>query len=125
MEQKKKLPRRLPCPDRLRTFPRAFGWIDVEFLRQGWISRLPGEHVVVYLFLSLVADHQGLSFYRVDSIARQLALDERIVFQARDRLIELGLVAFEPFRPGQVDGFWQVLPVPTCPTKESKLFPWT
>lgn len=93
----------------------------MEFLRQQWLTQFPAEHIVVYLFLCLVADRQGISFYRVETIARRLGLDERVVFEARQRLEQFGLIAFEPFHPGQVDGFWQVLAVPACP-KES--FPW-
>lgn len=120
MERKKFL-RRLPRPDAPRKFPRAFGWVDVELLRSGWLSRLTPEDALVYLFLCLAADRDGVSFYRVDRIARLVAVDERTIINARHRLCEFGLVAFEPFAPGRLDGFWQVLPVPPC---SKEIFPW-
>jgi hypothetical protein len=107
--------KRLPRPDAPRAIPRSFGWIDAELLRQGWFVYLTAEEVTLYVFLCLVADRDGVSFYRVDTIERKLGMRDDAIMKARERLVEMTLVAFEPYGAGQRDGFWQVLPVPPCP----------
>ena len=87
-------PKRIPRPDAIRSLPRAFGWIDAQLLWEGWLSRLTPEEIALYIFLSIVADRQGLSYWRKDKIARFLALDDAVIHRARERLIELGLLAF-------------------------------
>jgi hypothetical protein len=118
--EKFKRPKRIPQPDAVRTVPRAFGWIDAELLWKGWLSRLTPEEVTLFVFLSIVADRQGISHWRKDKIAGFLGLDDSIIHRARERLIEFGLVAFSPFSPGDPDGFYQLLKVSKCP---DELFP--
>jgi hypothetical protein len=102
-------------PELVRRINGTFGWIDHRLLRGGHIERLTLEDLGVYVFLVLAADRNGVSWYRIEKIGRPLGLTEdRIVF-ARDRLVERGLVAFEPFRAGDVNGYCQVLPVPEAP----------
>jgi len=116
-ESRQKRPRRVPRPDRPRRISeaRAFGWIDAQLFREGWLPYLRLEEIAVYAFLCLAADREGVSFYRVASIERKLGVDHGAILEARDRLVSFGLVAFEPYGPGQLDGYWQVLPVPVCP----------
>jgi len=90
----------------------SFAWIDHRFLRDGHIERLTLEDVGVYLFLLLAADRNGVSWYRIEKIGRSLGLAESQVVVARRRLEERGLVAFDPFHPGDVNGYCQVLPLP-------------
>jgi hypothetical protein len=108
-------PKRLPRPDAPRAIARSFGWIDAEFLRQGWFVHLTPEEVTLYLFLCLVADRDGVSFYRVDTIERKLGMRDDVILKGREHLVTMGLTAFEPYGVGQRDGFWQVLRVPPCP----------
>jgi hypothetical protein len=67
--------------------------------------------MALYVFLALAADRNGVSFYRKDVISRKLGVDWSQFETAKARLLERGLIAFKPFRPGEVDGFYQVLPI--------------
>jgi hypothetical protein len=68
--------------------------------------------MAVYLFLVIVADANGVSFYRKDLISKRLGIDWDQFEGAKARLLERGFIAFRPFTAGDVDGFYQVLPVP-------------
>ena len=103
----------VPRPDRVRTLEGvAFGWMDARLHRDGWLMRLSPEALSVYVFLALVADRDGVSFYRRDRIGAGLALGETEVREALRQLEDLGLVAFFPFGPHACEGFRQVLSVP-------------
>lgn len=103
----------LPRPDLVRCIDGSFGWIDHRLLRDGHLGRLTLEDLGVYVFLVLAADREGLSYYRVAKIADALALRPDQIVTARERLVERGLIAFEPFRAGDVEGYYQVLPLGT------------
>jgi hypothetical protein len=90
----------------------AFGWLDARVLHDGWLVRLGPEATVVLLFLALVADRQGASFYGREKMAVQLGLARAAVDRALDRLLLLELVDHRPWRAGLLDGVWQLLPVP-------------
>jgi len=90
----------------------GFGWLDARLWRDGWLEVLTAEDVAVYVFLCLVADHQGVSWYRRDRIRAALGLDEQSVWQALSRLEALDLVAYRPFHRHASEGFRQVLAVP-------------
>jgi len=70
------------------------------------------EALAAYTFLCLVADREGVSYYRRERIGRELGLDDGQIQRALTRLEELDLVAYRPFRPGAADGFRQVLSLP-------------
>jgi len=59
----------------------------------------------------LAADRNGVSFYRKEKICDLLGLDFGAFEIARDRLIDLGLLAFAPYSALTVNGFYQLLPV--------------
>lgn len=90
----------------------GYGWVDARLLRDGWLPYLRGEDVAVYVFLCLVADRQGVSWYRRDRIRSALGLDEPAVWDALQRLQSLGLIAYQPFHQHASEGFRQVLAVP-------------
>lgn len=103
----------IPRPDRMRrTGPSGFGWIDARILKDGWLSVMSAEEISVYLFLCLVANQQGISWYRRDRIREALNLHEGEVADALKRLVELDLVAYLPFARHASEGFRQVLSVP-------------
>lgn len=107
--------RRVPRPERVRSLRGApFGWLHADLLRQGWLRELPAEATAVYAFLCLAANRDGVSFYRRSRIGEELGLDDQQVHRALTRLEDLDLVGYEPFRPGAVDGFRQVLALPTA-----------
>jgi len=103
----------IPKPERMRRFGSSgFGWIDARLLKEGWIAVMTPEEIAVYLFLCLVANQQGISWYRRDRIREALNLDEAEVRRALTRLCELNLVAYLPFGRYDSEGFRQVLSLP-------------
>jgi hypothetical protein len=100
------------APARVRKVPRSFAWIDHRLRSEGILERLRPEDLGLYLFLALAADREGLSCWRLDRIQRAVAcFDWHALWDARKRLCELDLIAYRPWRPGDADGFYQVLSV--------------
>ena len=83
------------CPDRVRKITGTFGFIEHRFLQDGFFYTLSHYELLLYLFLILVADRHGLSFYSYDKMCSllRITLDEFI--PARDGLIEKDLIAFD------------------------------
>ena len=79
---------------RIRTITGSFAWISHRFLSQGFWASLTHHELLVYLFLVIVGDRQGLSYYSFDKICSLVAItaDEYIV--ARDGLIDKDLLSF-------------------------------
>jgi hypothetical protein len=101
-----------PRPYLVRKPPRAFGWLDARLVRDERASRLGPDATAVLLFLALVADRQGASFYGREKMAVSLGLDRARIDRALDRLLLLELVDHRPWREGLPDGVWQLLPLP-------------
>lgn len=102
----------VPDPGRIRRIQGSFAWIDHRLVRDGHLDRLSLADMAVYLFLVIVADANGVSFYRKDLISKRLGIDWDQFEAAKARLLERGFIAFRPFTAGDVDGFYQILPVP-------------
>jgi len=100
---------RPPRPDRIRSFPRRWAWFDCRLLEAGILATMTGEEAVLYIALLTVSDRKGLSWWRDDTLGKRAGLGEDQFHFASQRLIEKGLVAFEPFRHGGRHGVWQVL----------------
>jgi hypothetical protein len=83
------------CPGRRRHITGSFAFIEHRFLRDGFWSRLTQHECLLYVFLVLVADRNGLSYYSYDTICTLLrfTLDDYLV--ARHGLIEKDLIAFD------------------------------
>lgn len=112
---KKRLPRaQVLVPEQVRSLGAAagFGWLDARLWRDGWLEVMTAEDVAVYVFLCLVGDRQGVSWYRQDRIRGALAMNEQALWRALGRLEALGLVAYRPFHAHAIDGYRQVLAVP-------------
>ena len=110
----KGLPVVVPCPERIRSISdRRFGWIDAGFLEKRWVLYLTPEATAVYTFLCLAGNRQGVSWYRNETIRGYLNLTREQCLRAQDRLLQLELVAFQPFYSGSPDGYHQVLPLPS------------
>lgn len=95
-------------PNRVRRIEGGFSFIPHRFLTDGFLTSLEQKEILLYLFLVLVSDRHGLSFYSYDAICTllQLSLDEYI--EARNGLIGKDLIAF--------DGtLFQVLDLPRSP----------
>jgi hypothetical protein len=106
---------RLPQPSRVRKIESSFAWIDHRLLRNGYLQVMTPQDQSLYLFLVLAADRNGVSFYRNGKIAEVLGLDDPELDVARDRLIDMRLIAFEPYSALSPNGFYQVLPVDGAP----------
>jgi hypothetical protein len=102
---------RIPQPSRVRKIEKSFAWIDHRLLRSGFLQVMTHQDQSLYLFLVLVADRHGVSFYRAEKICDILGLDAADFQVARDRLISMGLIAFQPYSALSHNGFYQVLPV--------------
>jgi len=82
-------------PDRTRRIKGGFSFIPHRFLSGGFLSALNPYELLLYFFLSIAADRNGLSFYSYDKICTllQMSLDQYI--KARDGLLEKDLIAFD------------------------------
>ncbi len=101
-----------PYPELLRRPSGSFGWLEDRLLQDRWLARLGGQGVSVLVLLALAADRHGASFYGRARMAQSLGLSRAQVDQGLQRLLQLGLVAHRPWRPGHAEGVWQLLPVP-------------
>jgi len=101
-------------PGRVRKITGTFGFIEHRFLKDGFFSTLTHHERSLYLFLVLVGDRYGLSFYGYDTICTlvRITVDEFIL--ARDGLIHKDLIAFD----GRT---FQVLSLPRCGPRPTPL----
>ena len=81
--------------DRVRQINGGFSFIPHRFVLDGFLVALGQKELLLYLFLVLVSDRNGLSFYSYDRICTllEMSLDEYIA--SRDSLIEKDLIAFD------------------------------
>lgn len=94
--------KRVLCPERVRSVPAQFSWVDHRLVRDRHIDRCDAQAAALYLFLVTVADAQGLSYYSDAVLARRLSMAPARLSQARADLLRAGLIAYQ--RP-----FYQVL----------------
>ena len=83
------------CPDRVRKITGPFSFIEHRFLREGFFHSLTHQELLLYLFLVLVSDRSGLSFYSYDKISTLLRITVDEFILARDGLMEKDLLAFD------------------------------
>ena len=103
-------------PDRIRVIKGGFSFIPHRFVTDGFLSSLNQKQLLLYLFLVLVSDRYGLSYYAYDSICSLLQLTLEDYVQARDDLLKRDLIAF--------DGtLFQVLQLPAKPQTPSASTP--
>ena len=99
------IPKPILVPSRLRRPPTTgWSWVDRRFVREH-MAYLSREAVLLYFFLSAVADKHGLSFYGDGTLAIQLRITLPTLVQARDELLARDLIAHET-------RFTQVLSLP-------------
>jgi hypothetical protein len=83
------------CPDRIRSIPEQFSWVDHRLVRDRHIELISHEAAALYLFLITVADCQGLSYYADASLCERLAMHAATLASARACLIKSKLVAYK------------------------------
>jgi hypothetical protein len=85
-------------PERLRHVPRQFSWIDQRFVRDRHIQGRSPQALALYLFLCIVADAQGASYYSDSAAGKLLAFSSAQMREARAELTASGLIAYRaPF----------------------------
>lgn len=99
-------------PGRIRHITGSFAFIEHRFLKGGFWASLSRDELLLYFFLVLVADRQGLSYYSYDKICSMLNLMTGDYIPARDGLIEKDLIAFDGL-------LYQVLSLPEHPVRKS------
>ena len=82
-------------PDRIRRIDGGFSFIPHCFLAAGFLATLNQRQLLLYLFLCLVSDRYGLSFYGYGAICSFLELSFDQYIEARDALIKKDLIAFD------------------------------
>jgi len=82
-------------PKRVRKINGGFSFIPHRFVLDGFLAALGQKELLLYLFLVLVSDRNGLSFYSYDNICTllELSLDEYIA--SRNSLMDKDLIAFD------------------------------
>jgi hypothetical protein len=85
----------LISPSKLRKLPGQFSWIDQRLVRNRHIDRLSHPACALYLFLLMVADAQGLSFYSDCSLGHRLSMSHNVLHEARQELVQHDLVAYQ------------------------------
>jgi hypothetical protein len=95
-------------PHRIRKITSNFAFIEHRFLRDGFWSALDQHQLLLYVFLIIVADRNGLSYYSYDKICTllKITVDDYII--ARDALIAKDLIGFDGH-------LFQVLSLPDQP----------
>jgi hypothetical protein len=89
------VPKRILVADRLRRPPATgWSWVDRRFLREhgDYLSR---EAVLLYFFLTAVADRHGLSFYSDHTLTARLRLSQEVLERARQELLDRDLIAHQ------------------------------
>lgn len=100
--------KRILNPDRIRRIGKGFSFIPHRFLTDGFLTILSPPEMLLYFFLVLAADRNGLSFYSYDMVCNLLSLSLDQYVQARNQLIHKDLIAFD----GTI---FQVLELPLPP----------
>ena len=92
-------------PARLRNPPKTgWSWVDRRFLREH-AAHLSRDAMLLYFFLTAVADKHGVSFYGDGTLATLLRMTLPALIQARNELLDRDLIAHET-------RFTQVLSLP-------------
>jgi hypothetical protein len=103
--------KRILKPNRIRHIQGGFSFIPHRFLTDGFLASLNQTEILLYLFLVLASDRNGLSFYSYDAISTLLHITVDDYIEARDALIKKDLIAF--------DGtLFQVLDLPQAAIQE-------
>ena len=107
----------VPTPERLRNIKTCrFGWIDHRFLKDGFLQNLSGEALKLYVFLVLVANKSGTSWYSYDRICSLLNLDVDTYLKARHELLRCSLIGYD-------NDIFQVLSLPAKARQSEPITP--
>jgi hypothetical protein len=94
--------------DRIRQIKGGFSFIPHRFLSDGFLASLNQLELLLYFFLILAADQNGLSYYSYEKVCQLLDIDLDEYLEARDGLLMKDLIAFD-------NTVFQVLELPSRP----------
>lgn len=89
----------------------SYSIVDHRLLRGGYLARLSHESMALYLFLVVVGDREGRSFYGDATICGILRLSARVLDGVRQELVFSGLIRYR--RP-----YWWVLSLSSTHTPQ-------
>jgi len=92
-------------PDRIRKISGSFAFVEHRFLHDGFWGSLDHHQLLLYLFLIIVADRNGLSYYSYDRICALLRISVDDYILARNALIDQDMIVFDGY-------LFQVLSLP-------------
>lgn len=96
MESKRHTIGRSPIiAERVRKIDGGFSFIPHRFLHEGFFASLSRDELLLYFFLVLASDRNGVSFYGFDAICALIELSNDAYLVARNGLIEKDLLAFD------------------------------
>ena len=104
----------IPKPSQVRRVPKQFSWVDHRLVRLSYLRGRSPHALALYLFLIVVADADGVSWYGDERISVELGFSQRSVRQVRTELEKAALIAYD--RP-----FYQVLALSDGPATLPKL----
>ncbi|MGD9007802.1 MAG: hypothetical protein PVG41_07765 [Desulfobacteraceae bacterium] len=87
--------KRILNAQRIRRIDGGFSFIPHRFLTEGFFSALDPDQLLLYFFLVIAGDRNGLSFYSYDSICNLLKISLDQYLKARDALIDNDFIAFD------------------------------
>lgn len=91
--------------DRIRHITGSFSWIDHHLISGGFLAAMSQAEILLYFFLVLVGDKNGVSFYSYTNICALLKIDVDSFIRARNQLIDKSMLACD-------NGRFQVLQLP-------------
>lgn len=94
--------------ERVRKIDGGFSFVQHRFLHGGFFAGLSRDELLLYFFLVLAGDRNGVSFYGHDAICALLDLQNDTYLVARNGLLEKDLLAFDGRR-------FQILSLPDAP----------
>lgn len=98
--------------ERVRKIDGGFSFVPHRFLHGGFFASLSRDELLLYFFLVLAGDRNGVSFYGHDAICTLLDLQNDTYLIARNGLLEKDLLAFDGRR-------FQILSLPDKPLHTS------
>ena len=92
---------------------KSYSIVDHHLLHGGYFQKLSHEALVLYLFLIVVGDKNGRSFYADQSVAEILHLSMDLLKKARSSLMACHLIDYQ--KP-----YWWVKNIPECSYEQSQ-----
>ena len=87
--------KRVLSRERLRQIPHQFSWVDQRLVWNRHMKACSAAAWGLYLFLVVVGDAQGLSYYSDASICQWLSVAESELAQLRTELVTAEMIAYQ------------------------------